>query len=116
MQCRLPKKIVPIKKNSRRWYLNEKISWSDTETYYADFTCDGDYYDAITLTFTINPSATIYIKYRKHGTTTWVKVAERTNNSASSFKWKREAYRAIIFDVLPTGDLLTWLNANATPQ
>lgn len=30
--------------------------------------------------------------------------------------WKGEVYRTITFDELPTGDLLTWLQANATPQ
>lgn len=27
-----------------------------------------------------------------------------------------QAYRTVIFDEEPTGDLLTWLQANATPQ
>lgn len=30
--------------------------------------------------------------------------------------WRGEGYRIITFDELPTGDLLTWLQANATPQ
>lgn len=30
--------------------------------------------------------------------------------------WRGEVYRTITFDELPTGDLLTWLQANATPQ
>lgn len=30
--------------------------------------------------------------------------------------WQGEVYRTITFDELPTGDLLTWLQANATPQ
>ena len=30
--------------------------------------------------------------------------------------WRGEEYRTITFDELPTGDLLTWLQANATPQ
>jgi hypothetical protein len=30
--------------------------------------------------------------------------------------WKGQVYRTITFDELPTGDLLTWLQANATPQ
>lgn len=30
--------------------------------------------------------------------------------------WWGEVYRTITFDELPTGDLLTWLQANATPQ
>lgn len=30
--------------------------------------------------------------------------------------WRGEVYRTVTFDELPTGDLLTWLQANATPQ
>jgi hypothetical protein len=30
--------------------------------------------------------------------------------------WRAQVYRTITFDELPTGDLLTWLQANATPQ
>ena len=116
MQCRLPKKIVPIKKNSRRWYLNETISWSDSATYNADFTCNGDYYDAIGLTYSSNPKSVLYIRYRKHGSTRWTHAAELVRISDPPFRWLKEVYRTITFDVLPTGDLLTWLTANATPQ
>lgn len=31
-------------------------------------------------------------------------------------KWKDEAYRTITFEEEPTGDLLAFLEANATPQ
>lgn len=112
MQCRLPRKNVPNKKSNLTWYLNNQISWSAAATYYADFTCDGGYYDAINLTFSVKPGATLYIKYRKHGLTTWTKVAELQN----ILHWINEVYRTITFDAPPTGDLLTWLTANATPQ
>ena len=116
MQCRLPRKNVPDKKSSRTWYLNETISWDSAVTYIADFTCDGGYYDAINLTYSNKPSATLYIRYRKHGSTTWVRVAELIRNTNPLFEWRKEVYRTITFDVPPTGDLLTWLTANATPQ
>ena len=116
MQCRLPRKNVPDKKSSRTWYLNETISWNDDAIYIADFTCDENYYDAISLTYSTKPSATLYIRYRKHGSTTWVRVAELIRNTNPPFKWRQEIYRTITFDAPPTGDLLTWLTANATPQ
>lgn len=116
MQCRLPRKNVPDKKPSRTWYLNETISWNDNATYTADFTCDENYYDVINLTYSPKPSATSYIRYRKHGSTTWVRVAELIKNGNPPFKWRQEFYRTITFDAPPTGDLLTWLTANATPQ
>lgn len=33
-----------------------------------------------------------------------------------SFEWNNEAYKTLVFDTPPTGDLLTWLQANATKQ
>ena len=116
MQCRLPRKNIPDKKSSRTWYFNETISWNGDAIYTADFTCDENYYDAISLTYSHKPSATLYIRYRKHSSTTWVRVAELIRNANPPFKWKQEFYRTITFDVPPTGDLLTWLTANATPQ
>ena len=116
MQCRLPRKNVVDKKSSLTWYFNETISWSDSAIYIADFTCGGSYYDAISLTYTTNPSATLYIRYREHGSNTWVRVAELIRNANQSFRWRQEVYRTITFDAPATGDLLTWLIANATPQ
>ena len=43
------------------------------------------------------------------------KIAE-TRELAYRNGWRGEVYRTITFDALPTGDLLTWLQANATPQ
>ena len=33
-----------------------------------------------------------------------------------ALEWYNEAYRTLEFDTPPTGDLLTWLQANATKQ
>ena len=116
MQCRLPRKNVPDKKPNLTWYFNETISWSAAATYNAVFTCDKVYYEAIDLTHSSNPKTTLYIRYRKHGSTTWVRVAELIKHNNPPFKWRQEIYRTITFDAPPTGDLLTWLEANATPQ
>ena len=32
------------------------------------------------------------------------------------FSWNAPAYKTLVFDTPPTGDLLTWLQANATKQ
>ena len=116
MQCRLPRKNVPDKKSSRTWYLNETISWSAAETYNADFTCDGVYYDAINLTHSSNPKELLYIRYRTHDIAKWKRVAELDRRADPPLLWLKEVYRTITFDAPPTGDLLTWLTANATPQ
>ena len=114
MQCRLPRKSY--KKPSRTWYLNETISWSAAATYKADFTCDGNYYDAIDLTYTSRPRDKLHIRYRNHGSTKWTVVADLIRIADPPFQWNKEVYRTITFDAPPTGDLLTWLEANATPQ
>lgn len=116
MQCRLPRKNVPDKKPILTWYFNETISWSKSVTYTADFTCDMAYYDAINLTYSANPKDTLYIRYRTVGVTKWQRVAELHQRSDPPFQWHKEVYRTITFDAPPTGDLLAWLEANATPQ
>lgn len=117
MQCRLPRKNVPDKKPILTWYFNETISWSAAATYNATFTCDGRRFDAIGLTFTSRPNTKMYIRYRNIGTSnSWVNAAELYPNSNPPFEWYKEVYRTITFDAPPTGDLLTWLTANATPQ
>lgn len=36
--------------------------------------------------------------------------------SEYGFEWNNDAYKTLVFDTPPTGDLLTWLQANATKQ
>lgn len=117
MQCRLPRKNVPNKKSNLTWYFNETISWSAAATYPANFTCNGKRYDKIGLTHSANPSAKSYIGYHDLGTSSsWLNVAELHQRSDPPFQWYKEVYRTITFDAPPTGYLLTWLEANATPQ
>ena len=42
--------------------------------------------------------------------------AEFDPSVSPAFEWYNEAYRTLEFDTPPTGDLLTWLQANATKQ
>ena len=115
MQCRLPRKNGTSKKLSLTWYFNETISWNADATYEATFTCDGQSYNAIVLTYIKNGLAKSYIKYRQKSGT--VKTAGSIDpTSHYRFSWNNETYRTITFYAPPTGDLLTWLTANATPQ
>lgn len=43
-------------------------------------------------------------------------AAESLQIAYNGYSWLNENYRTITFDTEPTGDLLTWLQANATPQ
>lgn len=102
---------------SLTWYFNETIDMTSQPdkfwgygsgiavsfvSGYNGFTYDhlirdyDDYYGVRTL-----------IYYRKYNETR--EIAYRNG-------WRGQVYRTITFDELPTGDLLTWLQANATPQ
>ena len=41
-------------------------------------------------------------------------VAEFVLGASTSFEWHSEAYRTLEFDTATTGELLAWLQANAT--
>ena len=43
-------------------------------------------------------------------------VAQFVLGASTAFEWYSEAYKTLVFDTPPTGDLLTWLQANATKQ
>ena len=43
-------------------------------------------------------------------------VAQFDPGASPAFEWYNEAYKTLVFDTPPTGDLLTWLQANATKQ
>lgn len=53
-----------------------------------------------------------------YGVRTLIYYRKSTENRELAYRngWRGEVYRTITFDELPTGDLLTWLQANATPQ
>ena len=81
------------------WVLNSTISMP-SEQFYINFTSDGQSFARIVYGspgLMYSNSATDAIVYK-----------------ASS--WTNEAYRTIVFDTAPSGDLLTWLQANGTKQ
>lgn len=85
------------------WLLNENIP-TQSATFTVNFTSNGNSYSKIKWTDLATPSKPYYGFYDDVGvysdTSTW------TNN----------AYRTITFETAPTGDLLTWLQANGTKQ
>lgn len=117
MQCRLPRKNVP-NKPKLTWYFHETVSWTADVTYKVTFKCNGQFYDGIRLTYTTERKRPSYLKYRKTHMTepVYTNAGSMMIYPETPFKWDKEVYRTITFDVPPTGDLLTWLTANATPQ
>ena len=89
------------KKKRLTWYFNSKITISRSVTYSGVFTCNRVTYTSITLTAGFNAS----MRYGK-------------NTTAYAFGaggWISESYRTITFEEEPTGALLAFLEANATP-
>ena len=102
---------------SLTWYFNETIDitsqpdkfWGYSSGIAVSFVSGyyGFTYDHLIRDYDDTYGVRTLIYYRK--------VTE-TRELAYRNGWRGELYRTITFDELPTGDLLTWLQANATPQ
>lgn len=102
---------------SLTWYFNETIDitsqpdkfWGYSSGIAVSFVSGyyGFTYDHLIRDYDDTYGVRTLIYYRK--------ITE-TRELAYRNGWQGEVYRTITFDELPTGDLLTWLQANATPQ
>ena len=81
------------------WVLNETYNGSTTASYDVNFTSNGESFAK--LSYGDRPRW--FIKYGE-------------TNVYFNGTWTNAAYRTITFATLPTGDLLTWLQANGTKQ
>ena len=82
------------------WVLNSTITGNGEFT--ADFTSNGKSFSSITVSSSITT-------YREKMGGNVIVYARRSG-------WSNEAYRTIVFDTAPTGNLLIWLQANGTKQ
>lgn len=85
------------------WVLNESLNLTGNASYIASFTCNGTVYAGI------------------HTTTSVVTYLFNTTQMGGQrvytrYGWDNEAYRTIVFDESPSGELLTWLQRNGTKQ
>ena len=86
------------------WLLNSQLVFgSHSWAYNINFTSNGNSYSKFSYNF-IDPFEGSYLVY---GT---------TNVYGTNTSWTNEAYRTITFTKPPTGDLLTWLQANGVKQ
>lgn len=102
---------------SLTWYFNETIDitsqpdkfWGYSSGIAVSFVSGyyGFTYDHLIRDYDYTYGVRTLIYYRK---------STETRELAYRNGWRGEVYRTITFDELPTGDLLTWLQANATPQ
>lgn len=98
----MDKKAITPKKTAagETWVLDSTASYDNySVTFNVDFASNGLSFSSITLTTNMQ----LQIQY--------------DNTTVKAFdSWTSEAYRTITFLEPPTGDLLTWLQANGTKQ
>ena len=85
------------------WILNESLYLSSYNVYDASFTCNGAVYAGIYTT----TSVVTYL----------FDISQLEGQRVyTRYGWDNEAYRTIVFDESPSGELLTWLQRNGTKQ
>lgn len=87
----------------KTWRFNDTISCWDGMTWNVNFVALG------------YPCTSIYSTYNNNLFYTTPSLGGFMARDASG-NWNGEEYRTVTFDEPPTGDFLTWLQANATPQ
>lgn len=108
---------VPNGETALTWQFNINSSFTfpsdSTIIFQVNFTSNGESFDQIQLSHG-EPPYDFYTKMTYiNSTTSTNKVVFNGSNAWESYG---EAYRTITFETAPTGDLLAWLQANATPQ
>ena len=114
-----------VKTNSLTWHLNDNIAETATESksFPADFTSDNITFKRIDVVVSSTTKKLATIRYYQllNGTMTEllksakdVYIYNITTDGKESIGYY-ENYRTLVFNELPSGDLLTWLQANATP-
>lgn len=105
-------KRKPSKKKRLTWYFNEKV----VPRFMVDvnFTSGDAKWTRISYSSAFGLYEMYYIRLVNSQIVEKVTVYDDIRKADG---WKgTEAYRTITFDEEPTGNLLTWLEANATPQ
>lgn len=89
--------------DGRTWRFNDTISCWDGMTWNVNFVALG------------YPCTAIFSTYNNNLLYTAPSIGNIAARDAAG-NWTGEEYRTVTFDEPPTGDFLTWLQANATPQ
>lgn len=91
------------------WVINETVSMPQTDYMEANFVSNNKHFDAIYRDIFGQEQEKYFIRYSNE------MVYEGEVSGGYSY-WLDEAYRTVTFETPPTGDLLTWLQANAVKQ
>lgn len=99
------------KKVSLTWYFNNTITITESVEYVADFTLDtsNKSFTALRLTRGTKQNTIQGIYQPFPG---YIQKLSLYSNMGG---WSKQEYRTITFEVEPVGDLLAFLEANATP-
>lgn len=101
---------------SLTWYFNQTLpqsAFSDSNVWTAGFVCGSDHYAVISAKF--ESGSRDYCVMYWNNTAGTVKTKAYGLKEYSWANWTG-GKRTITFDEPPTGDLLAWLEQNATPQ
>ena len=90
-------------KKRLKWYFNSKITASRDASYSGVFKCERATYTSISIGTGMGVMM-LYVNTQRLGV-----------YSSMSGGWNSESYRTIVFNEEPTGGLLAFLEANATP-
>ena len=96
----------PIRKKKSAgltWYFNDTVNVASTKQFTVDFVSNETSFNAILTIPTVHQM--IY-----HSDSSSNMIAFKAGT------WTNQAYRTVTFQDPPTGDLLTWLQANAVKQ
>lgn len=93
------------------WVLNDKLSGTLVGSYNINFTSNNKKYSQIQFLYDTDDGIAVWYWY-----TDGSNYDISYNDMGSPKGWQNTAYKTITFDTAPTGDLLTWLQANGTKQ
>ena len=108
--------VVVSKAAGETWVLNDSDALTESNQDFTslNFTSDSQSFVRIVRQYDNRPIPPVnsLLYYKSDGTYV---TAVYTNDDGIAF-WNRQAYRTLTFATPPTGDLLTWLQANGTKQ
>ena len=107
MQGGIVLELVGSATSGETWYFNDSIRITKTSRLYATFTSNGVAYKGFYKR---------YISFSKKKTLQYYnsEVEDLVYSSTNNNLWLNEAYRTIVLDKPATGDVLAFLEANAT--
>ena len=99
------------KKVSLTWHFNDRITITESVDYVATFTLDSSDHTYIKLRLTRSQRQSTMQGYYQLAPG----FTQKLSLYSSMTGWTKQEYRTITFEEEPVGDLLTFLQANATP-